>query len=692
MAQRKCGTATALQQRVKEIPSLQTLIQQTEQKLLSGQNRPHVEALPQQVTIPVVVHIVLDDTSMVTTAQVLSQIDVLNKDYNALNPDISKVPPVWQSIIGNTRFNFCLAQRTPGGEPTTGIVKVKTAPGQSYPISNAAPDVKYNSTGGSDAWDTRKYLNIWVTRLANNFLGVAAPRGFGYPSEQEGIVVHYTAFGTTGSVGNIYNLGRTSTHEIGHYFGLKHIWGDDNGDCSVDDGIADTPLQGNNTYGCPNFPVLDLCSPTYPGIMFMNYMDYTDDACMHLFTQGQVDRMRYFMENMVVTLSASDGCNPPAMFDFDASLSNISNPIGKICDPGFLPVVLLRNKGIQTLNTVTIWYQVNNGPLTSMKWTGNLASFAETQVTLPAANVGIGNYVLKAYTQLPNGQADQNVSNDTATSRFRYDAEVTLPFEEGFENDSFPPPGWDIYNPDRSFTWERVRDVGRNSNASALMRNLGYNTNDQIDDLLTPVINAQGADSVFLFFDVAAAVYSDPNSQRNKWDTLQILVTSDCRKTGEMLYSKWGPNLITRQSPTQTEFVPTPQEWRTDSVDLTATALKGKFQVAFRNISNSENNIYIDNIRIVSRSLNPLLRQNGVLLNPNPSSGIFWLTFYPWPQDLMQVSIYNVQGQLITSQPASAVGANNRMTFNLVNEANGVYFVKLIYRNGAKTIKLMKVR
>jgi hypothetical protein len=94
----------------------------------------------------------------------------------------------------------------------------------------------------------------------------------------------------------------------------------------------------------------------------------------------------------------------------------------------------------------------------------------------------------------------------------------------------------------------------------------------------------------------------------------------------------------------------------------------------------------------VARPVNQQLREKGVLLNPNPSSGIVWLTFYQVPQDLLQVSIYNVSGQLITSKPASAIGAGNRMTFNLVNEPNGVYFVKLIYRNGANTIKLLKVR
>lgn len=695
-AQRKCGTADALQQRVKEIPHLQELLQKNETRMQLGQRQQRINAraedIPQTVSIPVVVHIVLDDTSLVTTAQVLSQIDALNRDYNAGNADLSQVPAVWQPLIGNTRINFCMAQRTPDGEPTNGIVKVKTAAGQSFSISNGAADAKYKSTGGSDAWDHSKYLNIWVTRLAGNYLGVAAPPGTGYPEEQEGVAIQYNAFGTTGNISNIYNLGRTATHEIGHYFGLKHIWGDDNGTCTVDDGIADTPLQGDNTFGCPSFPQLDNCTNTAPGIMFMNYMDYTDDACMHLFTAGQVDRMRYVLENIASSLMTSDGCVPPLLVNNDASLVSVTAPTGKICDNHITPVVIMRNRGVNPLTAVTIWYQLNGGPLTSYSWTGNLASLQQTTVTLPGANVSINSYNLKAYTQSPNGVADGNISNDTAISHFRYDAEATLPFEEGFENDSFPPPGWDLYNPDHSFTWERSREVGKGSSASALVRNLGYNTNDQTDDLLTPVIDPQTADSVFLFFDVAAAVFSDPASTGNSWDTLQVLVTADCRQTGTMVYSKWGPNLITRAKAVQTEFVPTASEWRRDSVDLTAVIHKEKFQVAFRNISNSENNIYIDNIRIVTKEVNPVLRERGVLVNPNPTTGIVWVTFYEVPEDLLRVSIYNAHGQFMMSRQAADIGVGNRLTFNLVNEPNGVYFVKLIYRNRANTIKLMKVR
>ncbi|NSL85499.1 T9SS type A sorting domain-containing protein [Chitinophaga sp. Mgbs1] len=698
--QRKCGTTEALQQRSRNNPALQELIRTTERTLVQGQQRQRMartEAAPQVITIPVVVHIVMDEPGLVTDAQVRSQIDVLNRDFTATNKDISGIPAVWQPLTGNTRLNFCLAQRTPGGEPATGILRTTTAAGRSFDISNGSPDVKYNSTGGSNAWDTRKYLNIWVTRISGDFLGVAAPPGIGYPTEQEGVVIQYTAFGTTGSVGRTFNLGRTTTHELGHYFGLRHIWGDDSGSCTRtnnkdDDGIDDTPPQGDNTFGCPGFPKLDNCSATYPGIMFMNYMDYSDDVCMHLFTNGQVDRMRFVLENIRPSLMTSDGCQPVSLPGEDASLTAISGTNGKQCDNRITPVVTLRNKGRNPLTSINILYRINNGNVATYAWRGNLASLTETTVTLPSSTVSIGVYNLKAYTNLPNGLPDANTANDTITSRFNFDDIVTLPFEQGFEDDSFPPPGWVIYNPDRSFTWERERAVGRNSRASALIRNLGYNVNNQTDDLVTPVIDPQQADSVFLFFDVAAAVYSDPGTPNNPWDTLQVLVTKDCHQTGKLAYRKWGRRLITHPDALTTEFVPTANEWRRDSVDLTALVSKEKFQVTFRNISNSENNIYIDNIRIVRKDVNPALREAGVLVNPNPTDGIVWVTFFEVPADLLQVSLYNANGQLIATKPPGAIAANNRMTFNLVNEPNGVYFVKLIYRNRAKTIKLMKVR
>lgn len=147
--------------------------------------------------------------------------------------------------------------------------------------------MKFSSQGGDDAWDATKYLNLWVCNLFNLTLGYGVLPGS--PLEKDGVVIKYNVFGTVGNLLAPYNKGRTATHEIGHWLGLKHLWGDSS--CG-DDGIADTPPQQAGNYGCSSFPHLSQCSINSYGDMFMNYMDFSNDACMNLFTQGQKAEMR----------------------------------------------------------------------------------------------------------------------------------------------------------------------------------------------------------------------------------------------------------------------------------------------------------------------------------------------------------------------------------------------------------------
>ena len=154
-------------------------------------------------------------------------------------------------------------------------------------------NVKFSNLGGNNAWNTRRYLNIWVCNLGDDLLGYAQfPFEFQTKPNTDGVVIHYKHFGRDGSAESPYDKGRTATHEVGHWLDLRHIWGDDGGSCSGTDNIADTPNQGGYNEGCPSFPKTDHCTNTSPGVMFMNYMDYTYDACMNLFTKGQVERMR----------------------------------------------------------------------------------------------------------------------------------------------------------------------------------------------------------------------------------------------------------------------------------------------------------------------------------------------------------------------------------------------------------------
>lgn len=690
-AQRKCGTEEALAQRLLRLPKLAKKVQLVEEQLRQQRPDNRFFRINPRVTIPVVVHIVLPNPEQVTNTQVLSQLESLNLDYIAQNTDISKVPAAWQGLIGNAEVQFCLAVRSPEGDPTTGIIRTATTR-SSFSINGAAQDVKYAGTGGSPAWDHTRYLNIWVCNLEDNYLGVATPPGDVYPAEEDGVVVHYRAFGNSGTAATPFNLGRTLTHEVGHFFGLRHIWADDNGGCTQDDGVDDTPKQANQTYGCPAFPTTDNCQVATPGIMFMNYMDYVNDACMYLFTTGQADRMRNALDAQRAALMTSDGCTPVDLKLSDAGITEIQQPQGYLCVTGQSPVVMLKNRGTNVLTSVTIRYSISGGTPVSQNWSGSLASQEETTVILPNFNANEGSFVLNAYTDLPNGNTDEKPENDTSSVNFSYHAPVSMPFQETFEGSTFPPAGFSITNPDRSFTWERANTGSKGSNSSAVMRNLGYAVNNQVDDLAGPVVDATSADSVFLFFDIAAAVSMDPDFTGNPWDTLEVLLTTDCGqtfiKTG---YKKWGKDLITRPTRVPDEYVPTSSEWRTDSVDLTPFIYHQQFRVVFRNTSNYENNVYIDNINIVKKDVNQSLREKGILIWPNSFTRQFYIEFSAWPEDLQGISVYDAAGRLVyLRQPVNRAG--NRMTIDLVNEANGIYFVKLFYRQQVRTYKIVKAK
>ena len=240
------------------------------------------------VTIPVVVHVVYKTASdKVSDAQVKSQIAALNKDFRAKNADRSKVPTAFKPLVADCLIQFALAKKDPTGKPTTGITRTKT---NRSSFSNQDDGVKSKASGGIDAWDTKRYLNLWVCKLGNRLLGYAQfPGG---PPATDGVVILNTAFGTSGIARAPFNKGRTTTHEVGHYLNLSHIWGESRvSTCSDSDFVDDTPNQFNKHFGSPTFPTVS-CTNAPDGDMFMNYMDYVDDAAMFMFTKGQALRMR----------------------------------------------------------------------------------------------------------------------------------------------------------------------------------------------------------------------------------------------------------------------------------------------------------------------------------------------------------------------------------------------------------------
>ncbi len=404
------------------------------------------------VVLPVAVHFQGVNNPNVACLRALAQaqVDILNNDYQGTNSDISTWINTASSSFpglnyGETCIEFCIAdQNHPSG----------------YGLSNGDPAVTINTTTGDSDANWSGYLNIFVQPNT----GVLGYSPLGGSGNGDGVVIDASAFGSGSGCGSVnpqspYDLGRTLTHELGHYLLLDHIWG--NG-CGSDDGVGDTPNSRDPYYGCPNIGASS-CSSTD---LHMNYMDYTNDACMYMFSAGQSTRMENYvtssLQNLVNNASnvcggtsgptCTDGiqngdetgvdcggscppCDGPTCTDGiqngdetgvdcggscppcggngpDVRVRSITKPASELCVPSFKPIVTIKNQSNQAVSSVKITYGIVGGVTKVKNWTGNIGPNKQKRITLPKINVGLGNKTFYAETSLPNGQADSNPSND----------------------------------------------------------------------------------------------------------------------------------------------------------------------------------------------------------------------------------------------------------------------------------------
>lgn len=260
-----------------------------------------------QVTIPVVVHVLFNnDEENVSDEVIYSQIEVLNQDYSYSNADKQFIPIPFQQFAGTSGISFCLASTAPDGSPTNGIIRKFTE------LEEFGTDdqMKFDASGGSNVWNATQYLNIWVCDIASGVLGYTYQPGVN--ANVDGVAIDYKHFGVNGTFGGNYNAGRTTTHEIGHWLGLFHPWGNSgsNFGCIEDDEVEDTPRSQGPNYNCQLFPnnVSPECGNEPYGDMFMNFMDYSYDNCLYFFTKGQVTRMHDALLSFRNQLGAAEGC------------------------------------------------------------------------------------------------------------------------------------------------------------------------------------------------------------------------------------------------------------------------------------------------------------------------------------------------------------------------------------------------
>jgi large repetitive protein len=575
--------------------------------------------------IPVVFHIIhsgeaVGTGSNISQAAVQSQIDVLNEDFRRIFGTNG-----WNTHPSgaDTQIEFCLAQRRPNGtaftagQPGVNRILYSTITATAPPYATGFVDgtIKTWTYNGGVAtanrgWDPNKYMNIWICQLSGGILGYAqfpespiGGMGCGATAvATDGVVFTTTSIGKSAvtGFGGVYNEGRTATHEIGHWLGLRHIWGD--GGCTIDDYCNDTPEAAAPNYGCPVGTNSCTGAPDAGVDMIENYMDYTNDLCMNIFTNDQKQRMRAVLEGSPLrrSLINSDACTPPN--PSDAAVTDVFNPKGDHCQGSIIPSVQLRNRGSNTLTSATISYQIDNGTPTTFAWTGSLTAGSSATVALPAFTAAtLGVHTFKAYTTVPNGVADPYAVDDTSSISFVVSNGITPNYTQDFEASTFPPDlRWVVENVNGDcYQWSPASGISSTGVFTNNIAQLPFygDASTTNENLYTPIfILPCNASAASLQFQVA---YRQRVAGSN--DRLIVEISQDCGVTWTATtYDKQGSVLATNATLTgANEYYPTiAADWRTETINLLSyvTSTSKNIRFRFRGISNNGNNIFIDNI------------------------------------------------------------------------------------------------
>jgi hypothetical protein len=672
LSQHRCATVQyneSLYQRLGKTQQLQQFeqwIKSYTKKKTQGQarmNQTHSGAY----RVPVVVHIIhrgepLGQGTNIPDEQIFSQMKVLNNDFKRLNADASQTPAIFQPSAGSLDIEFELAEFDPNGLETNGIIRLRGSKNSWVQADDAV--LKAQSF-----WPSEDYLNIWVCNLTD-FLGYAQ-----FPvstlegleefqneiAETDGVVIGYDVFGSIEdgdfNLASRYDRGRTLTHEMGHFFGLRHIWGDENG-CSGSDYVSDTPNQSGDTDGCPTHPRTS-CSTTN---MFQNFMDYTNDVCMNLFTQGQADRMQVVLENSIrrASLLNSPGLGPPdGNQTNDVAATTILSPEPVSCGGSHQLVVQIQNRGTAPLTSVALAYSINGGPFVSTNMVFNaLPRFNSTTLSLPIA-LNAGESLLSVSLSRPNDTDDIDPSNNTLSKVVAVNSFAEpLPARERFEG--IFTDRWTIVSPNETVDWNTAStNYGRSmtfANPVDLQKNTSW--------LVSPVLDFSQLTKSNMRFDYFYTA-SDDNAA-----TLRLKYTLDCGQT----YSD-----ITAFAPFVTSsrtFPVLDNDWESAVVSLEPLLGSSTGRIAFIASASSIESLFVDNIEFYVDDPSPRLDANeGLAVYPDGESGIN-ITFNVNSLQTVQVSIVDLLGHTLINGNEEEV-LNQTISLPLLNLQTGIYIVRV---------------
>lgn len=688
----RCSTDEYLQQQIEKDPQIKINMEQLDEYIRLNTDLIKQNKNSSVVTIPVVYHVIYrNSTENINDNRLMEQIAILNQDYRKLNADTTNTPAVFKPFAADIEIEFCLAKRDPNGNPHSGINRVPTT------VTSFSTDdkVKGVKTGGAAAWDASKYLNIWVCNLGSDLLGYAQfPGGGG--AATDGVVLHYKYTGKTGATAP-FNKGRTATHEVGHWLGLYHTFqggcsGTSSTNCATQgDGVCDTPPTSAARYGCPSVSTVhNTCTetPTDYRDMTMNYMDYVDDGCMNLFTLGQKTRMIAVMNGIRSSLLTSNGCVPVPVFTNDAGIKSIISPENGICTNTVSPKVILKNYSNTTLTSATIKYKVGaNGSENDLAWSGSLTPNAETTVQLNSVTVN-NNDTLYAYTNTPNGNADEKTSNDLAKKVIElFTTSTNPPVVNNFSTTSLAS-GWSVQDVDNDGrVWTRTTVGGFTGGNSFRFNNFtSPDYRGQLDHFLSPTVNMVTSNpKATLSFYVAYAPYSTSFN-----DTLIVASSTDCGETWTNIYKKGGTNLQTSTA-TTSAYSPgsTASNWRRDTVDISNLIGQNNARFRFTNKSGYGNYLYVDDINIYTYLVSGIAKEsliNNKLFEVYPNPATEKLFINQLNSKTAKVNIHNIFGQIVIEQNINS--ETNEIDIN--NLSSGSYIITISSGNEINKFKFTK--
>jgi hypothetical protein len=593
-AQVRCGVANDLPETTQQFESW------LKSRKIPNQNNQKAERSESLIQIPVVFHVIhngeaIGTGSNVTEAKIIEQLDILNQDYRRLNQDQDLTPTEFLNVAADTEMTFIMAKQDAEGLPTDGIVRVQGSK-QNFGFS------EQNLLYSQSYWPSEDYLNIYIADLTG-YLGWASFPFSDLPGITDinnnrlvdAVAIDYVYLGNNPNAANFESYGRTLTHEIGHFFGLRHLWGDENG-CGSDDYCDDTPLQSASYDSqCPSEAV-NSCSSND---MYSNYMNYTDDACMNIFTSNQKERMRIVLENSPrrKSLINSNGLFNPIIYNNDLGIMYISDFNLKICSDVITPLIVVRNYGKNVIESATIEVYLNEVLIETIEKSLVLEPL-DTSLFLfgEIANSESSYDQLQFQITKVNGVVDDNTHNDSK-SAFLNRTKNALPSLIDFETADVA-----TFQLENSATSNWIKTTAPNSNSCNLAISIDFTKDSSafglFDYVRLPAIDLTNNGAAQISFNYA---YQSTGTNYQQ-DGLILALSMDCGRnfySENYLFQAYGEALSTTSTQSNAFFIPkSDADWNTVTVNLNDYLGLDKLSIAFIAQSSLASQLYLDDIII----------------------------------------------------------------------------------------------